>query len=243
MFRLVYKTFHGEPRNHEIHAHESPTVMLTPLVILATLAICAGWVGTPFKNLFEHSMMPVLGHFEEMLPELPHGFSVVTFAIGTCAALAGIGLASIIWLKPMLKIEKLEPAFGWLQKLVENKYYIDEIYHATIIRLLMIAAAFMYWFDKWVIDYLIVNGVGYLTMIASAVWGWFDRTIVDGLVNLTAWITGFTGRCVRHLQTGVAQQYVFLLVAAVVVISLAALGAAFLNDTEAAWIPRISFRF
>ena len=50
MFRLVYKTFHGEPRNHEIHAHESPKVMLVPLVILATLAIVAGYVGTPFAN-------------------------------------------------------------------------------------------------------------------------------------------------------------------------------------------------
>ena len=50
MFRLVYKTFHGEPRNHEIHAHESPKVMLVPLIILATLAIVAGYVGTPLHE-------------------------------------------------------------------------------------------------------------------------------------------------------------------------------------------------
>ena len=250
MFRLIYKTFHGEPRNHDVHAHESPKVMLVPLVILATLAVVAGFVGTPFKNLFEHNMMPVLGeHFagilEKTLEEahMAAGFSVTTFLIGTLAALSGIGLATIIWLKPILKIEKLEPAFGWLAKLVENKYYIDEIYNATIIRLLMIAAAVMYWFDKWVIDYVIVNGVGYLTIVASTIWGWFDRNIVDGLVNLTAWITGFAGRCIRHLQTGVAQQYVFLLVAAVILISLATLGAAFLTHTEAAWIPRIFYRF
>jgi len=252
MFRLVYKTFHGEPRNHEIHAHESPKVMLTPLVILATLAIVAGFVGTPFKNLFEHSMMPVLGsHFagilEKTLEEahMAAGFSVTTFLIGTIAALAGIGLATIIWYKPILKIEKLEPAFGWLAKIVENKYYIDEIYNATIIRAMMIVAAVMYWFDKWVIDYVIVNGVGFLTLIGSRAWGWFDKTIIDGIVNLVAWITGFAGRCVRHLQTGVAQQYVFLLVAAVVFISLAVLGVTVLtgNKPEAAWIPHISFRF
>jgi len=251
MFRLVYKTFHGEPRNHEIHAHESPKVMTVPLMILAILAIVAGFVGTPFKNVFEHSMMPVLGgHFEGILEKaleeahMATGFFVPTFAIGTLAALAGIGLATIIWLKPILKIEKLEPVFGWLAKIVEDKYYIDEIYSATIIRALMIAAAVMYWFDKWVIDYAIVNGVGYLTMVASAAWGWFDKTIVDGLVNLVAWTTGLVGRSVRYLQTGVAQQYVFLLVAAVILISLAAFGAALLNHTtEAAWIPRISFRF
>ena len=243
MFRLVYKTFHGEPRKPEIHAHESPKVMLVPLVILSTLAVVAGFVGTPFKNLFEHNMAPVLGSFEAMLPELPHGFFMPAFLIGTCAALAGIGLATIIWLKPILRIEKLEPYFGWLAKLVENKYYIDEIYNATIIRALMIAAAVMYWFDRWVIDYVIVNGVGYLTVLASRVWGWFDRTVVDGIVNLVGWTTGFVGRSIKYLQTGVAQQYVFLLVVAVVFISLAAFGAAFLNHTEAAWIPHISFRF
>ncbi len=245
MFRLVYKTFHGEPRKPEIHAHESPRVMLAPLVILSTLAVVAGFVGTPFKNLFEHGMAPVLGSFEKMLPELPHGFSIVTFAIGTTAALGGIGLATIIWYKPILKIEKLEPAFGWLAKIVENKYYIDEIYNATIIRGMMLAAAMMYWFDRWVIDYTIVNGVAYLTVLASSAWGWFDRTIIDGVVNLVGWVTGFAGRCVRHLQTGVAQQYVFLLVAALVFISLAVLGVTYVtgNNPEAAWVPHISFRF
>jgi NADH:ubiquinone oxidoreductase subunit 5 (subunit L)/multisubunit Na+/H+ antiporter MnhA subunit len=94
-----------------------------------------------------------------------------------------------------------------------------------------------------VVDYAIVNGVGFLSLIASRAQGWFDRYIIDGIVNLVGWITGFVGRSVRHLQTGVAQQYVFLLVAAVVIISLAAFGAAFMNHTEAAWIPRISFRF
>ena len=244
MFRLIYKTFHGEPRNHEIHAHESPWVMLGPLVFLSTLAVVAGFVGTPFKNVFEHSMVPVLGHFETLLPELPHGFSVVTFAIGTIAALAGIGLATIIWLKPILKIEKLEPAFGWLAKIVENKYYIDEIYQATIIRGLMILAAVMYWWDKWVIDYLIVNGVGFLSLVASRAWGWFDKYVIDGIVNLVAWITGSVGRSIRYLQTGVAQQYIFLLVTALVIISLAVLGVTHFRGTnpEAAWI-HISFRY
>jgi NADH-quinone oxidoreductase subunit L len=248
MFRLIYKAFHGEPRKAEVHAHESPRVMLVPLVILSTLAVVAGFVGTPFKNLFEHNMAPVLGSFEGVLEHSMNGFvpgfNLTVFLIATFAALSGIGLATIIWYKPILKIEKLEPAFGWLAKLVENKYYIDEIYNATIIRLLMIAAAVMYWFDKWVIDYVIVNGVGYLTLIASSAWGWFDRNIVDGIVNLVGWTTGFVGRTIRYLQTGVAQQYVFLLVAAVVIISLTVLGATYFGhiNPEAAWV-HLSFRY
>jgi len=250
MFRLVYKTFHGEPRNHEIHAHESPKAMLVPLIILAGLAICAGWVGTPFKNGFEHGMSTVMSpHSWEALEKILEaakvapGFSMPVFLIGTLAALSGIGLATIIWYKPILKIEKLEPAFGWLAKVVENKYYIDEIYQATIIRALMIVAAMMYWFDKWVIDYVIVNGVGYLALVASTVWGWCDKYIVDGAVNLVGWITGFFGRSLRYLQTGVTQQYVFLLVAAVLIVCVAVFGKTVLIDhSEAAWVPRIFFR-
>jgi len=241
MFRLIYKTFHGEPKRHDIHAHESPKVMLVPLVILATLAIFAGYVGTPWANAFEHNIAPVLGeHFEGMLEHamagsgFEPGFNLTVFLWATFMALAGIGLASIIWLKPILKIEKLEPAFGWLAKIVENKYYIDEIYQATIIRGLMLTAAAMYWFDRIIIDLLIVNGVGYLSLVASNAWGWFDRCVVDGLVNLAGWITGTLGKGLRYIQTGVTQQYVFLLVVALVLISLAVLIG---HHSEAAWIP------
>ena len=243
MFRLVYKTFHGEPKRHDIHAHESPRVMLVPLVILAALAIFAGYVGTPFANAFEHNLAPVLGHhfegvLEHKLEGMPHGFNVTVFLFATVSALLGIGLATIIWLKPILKIEKLEPYFGWLAKLVENKYYIDEIYQATIIRALMAIAWLAFKFDQWVIDYAIVNGVGYMTRLASDMWGWFDRTVVDGLVNLVGWTTKTAGNALRYFQTGVAQQYVFLLVVAMVLMSLAVLAVHF---REEAWIPIAGF--
>lgn len=242
MFRLIYKTFHGEPRNHEIHAHESPRVMVVPLVILAALAIVSGYVGMPFGggrfNYFEHSLAPTLGErFEEMLPHLPHGFSVPVFMTGTLAALAGIGLATIIWYKPILRIEKLEPAFGWLAKIVENKYYIDEFYNATVIRGLMLAARAQFWFDKWVIDYVVVNGVAYLSLVASRIWGWVDRNIVDGLVNLVGETTKIAGRALRYFQTGVVEQYLFLMIGAVVVISL---GVAAGHFREVSWIPPIT---
>ena len=249
MFRLVYKTFHGQPRNHEVHAHESPRVMLVPLIILASLAILAGYVGLPFGgghlNVFEHNMMPVLGeHYAEILEHTLHaagyepGFHIPIFLMGTLAALAGIGLATIIWLKPILKIEKLEPYFGWLAKIVENKYYIDEIYQATIIRGLMLAAAFMFWFDKWIIDYIIVNGVGYISLLASRAWGWFDKNIVDGIVNLVGWITKLFGSVLRQFQTGVTQQYVFLMIVAVLIICI----AVFIGHySEASWFPIAGF--
>ena len=135
------------------------------------------------------------------------------FLIGTLAALAGIGLATIIWLKPILKIEKLEPAFGWLAKIVENKYYIDEIYQATIIRALMLAAAVMYWFDKWVIDYCDrerrrLPHPGRVERVGLVRQNDRGRPRQPGRLDHR----GSSGDGLRYLQTGVAQQYVFLLV-------------------------------
>lgn len=251
MFRLVYMTFHGEQRNKEVHAHESPKVMLVPLIILATLAIVAGYVGMPFGggqlNVFEHSMAPVIGeHFEKVLEHalairgFEPGFNITVFVFGTLAALIGIGLASMIWLKPIIKIEKLNiTPFKQIAYVVENKYFIDEIYQATIIRALMLIARVLYWFDRWVIDYCFVNGAGYLSLMVSRAWGWFDKNVVDGIVNLVGSITKFFGDIFRQFQTGVTQQYVFMMVVAILLISIAYLIG---HRSEVAWIPAVFCR-
>jgi NADH-quinone oxidoreductase subunit L len=216
--------------------------MLVPLIILASLAILSGYVGTPWANAFEHHMMPVLGHhYAEMLEEALHGFGyqpgfhILIFLLGTFSALAGIGLATIIWLVPVIKIEKFNVTpFKQIAYVVENKYFFDELYQATVIRTLMLAAKFQYWFDRWVIDYAIVNGVGYLSLLVSRAWGWFDKNIVDGCVNLVGWVTKTSGNVLRYFQTGVAQQYVFLMVVALILISIAVLIGHYSEET---WIP------
>ena len=78
-----------------------------------------------------------------------------------------------------------------------------------------------------------MNGVGYISLAASRLWGWFDVTIVDGLVNLSGWITGFGGRVLRQFQTGVTEQYVFMLVVALVIMSGVFL---FTHLSEVSWI-------
>ncbi|MGQ9454614.1 MAG: NADH-quinone oxidoreductase subunit L [Armatimonadota bacterium] len=243
MFRLIYKTFHGELRRPEIHAHESPPVMLIPLVVLAFLSVVSGYVGMPWVNLFEHQIAPVLGpHYEGVLEAhlegMSQGFNPIVFAFALVAAASGIALASVIWLVPILRVDRLEPYFGWLARLVENKYYIDEIYQATVIRALMFACWLAFKFDQWVIDYAIVNGVGHLTRLVSDIWGWFDRVVVDGLVNLVGWVTKTTGSLLRYFQTGVVQHYVFLTVVALIIISLAVLAG---HYREEAWIPIAGF--
>jgi len=240
MFRLVFMAFFGKPRNPKVHAHESPKVMTIPLMILSVLAIVAGFVGTPFANVFEHHMMPVLGEYKEGLESIlsAHGFvpgfNIIVFLCATAVAFGGGILAWAIWHKHIIKIEKLEPSFGWLAKIVENKYYIDEFYNATIVWALMMLAKAMFWFDRWVIDYCIVNGVGYLALMASRVWGLFDRYVIDGVVNLVGWITKTVGNLTRYFQTGMTQQYIFMTACAMLLLSLAALA---LHYSEATWIP------
>lgn len=214
MTRLVAMTFFGEPRDKNIHAHESWKVMTVPLIVLAALSILSGYVGAPWKNMIGHYVsLEAIG-----LEGGEHAFSMGIAAIGTIAGLLGIGLASIIWLKPVLRFESLRPAFGWVQTLVANKYYMDEMYDIVIIRPLMLTTRAMYAFDRWVIDYLIVNGTGWITVQLAVIWGIFDRYVVDGLVNLVAETTKVAGRVLRYSQTGVVQNYALILIGSLIAI-------------------------
>ncbi|MBI2843503.1 MAG: NADH-quinone oxidoreductase subunit L [Armatimonadetes bacterium] len=216
MTRLVVLTFFGRPRDPKVHAHESWKVMTIPLMVLAALSIVSGYVGAPWKNLFAHYVsIEALGihgaHGE-------HHFSIAVAAMGTLAALLGIGLASIIWWRPVLNIQSLAPALGWVHTLVSNKYYMDDIYNIIVIRPLMFTTQAMFAFDRWLIDYVIVNGAGWVTMKLADIWGVFDRYVVDGLVNLVGALTKLGGRTLKFVQTGVVQQYTLILVVCVILI-------------------------
>lgn len=210
MTRLMAMTFFGEPKDKEIHAHESSKVMLIPLAILAALSVLAGYVGLPWNNVFAHYIS--FGHGGH------HEFSLVVMLAGTFAALFGIGFASIIWIKPVLRFSSLAPMLGWVQTLVANKYYMDDIYDIVIIRPLMLTTRAMYAFDRWVIDYLIVNGTGWITMRLADLWAIFDRYVVDGIVNLFGELAKRGGYALRYVQTGVVQQYALILVICIVLI-------------------------
>jgi NADH-quinone oxidoreductase subunit L len=106
---------------------------------------------------------------------------------------------------------------GPVWTLLHNKYYIDEIYGATIIPFTMWLTKILYWFDyKWVID-PIVNAIGRLNIWFSGVMAVFDRYVIDGIVNFAGWISERSGAMLRNTQNGHVQVYLLVLVLTVTV--------------------------
>lgn len=202
MTRLMALTFWGEPRTHEIHAHESPAVMTAPLMVLAFLSIAAGYVAWPGNNLFHHFI-----NFREA-EAAP--FSLTVASIATCTAGLGIFLGWAIFVKRVIEPSVFRRRLPWAYNILANKYYMDEIYWGILVVPLFFITKVLAGFDRWIVDG-IVNGVGYVTLGLAAVWSWFDKRVVDGFVNLTANVTGLAGRILRYAQTGQVQNYLLVL--------------------------------
>ena len=247
MFRLIIVTFHGEPKNKEKydHAHESPFVMVMPLVVLTILSafifytpnpmspdagwFLSDWVKTPATVVPEEARFDFMKsegmavgenivHSETYVEAMHHAhWPTVFLSLG----LGGLGIlfAFLIYqwkkINPDMLAEKLKP----LYKLSFNKWYIDEIYHSTFIAGTLGFSRLLRWFDDKIIDG-IVNGAASLIRGFSWISGLFDTYVVDGLVNFTAFLSGFVGFSLRKLQTGKVQTYIILVVLSVIILLL-----------------------
>lgn len=154
MFRLIFVAFFGDNHGGD-HAHESPAVMTVPLIILAVLAVVAGFVGSPLMdNAFAHYITyPGAEH---------HTPNSGIMIISSILAVSGIFLAWAVYQKKWLDHESLKNKMGGLYKLLYNKYYIDEFYAWLIKYLVDGTAKVMEWFDLKLINGM-VNGIAFLT--------------------------------------------------------------------------------
>ncbi|MDF1544652.1 MAG: NADH-quinone oxidoreductase subunit L [bacterium] len=212
MWRLCFMVFFGKPRDqHRFeHAHESPKNMSYPLIFLAFLSVCAGWVGIPWLS---HGFASFAYHGE---PYHPH-FSFLNAFIASAVALSGIGLAYLMYYKKSISAEKIGAMIRPLYLGSYNKWYFDEIYQFIIIDPLMSFARFMWSFDARGVDG-VVNGTARLTMLWSDLKMWFDKWIVDGAVNGAGWLVTQLGNLLRLIQTGKAQSYALFMGAMIVAI-------------------------
>ncbi|MBL8592026.1 MAG: NADH-quinone oxidoreductase subunit L [Devosia sp.] len=184
-WRLIHLTFHGEPRGqhhgHEAHAdhahddhghhgsaydnaHESPSVMLVPLYVLAVGAVLAGVV---FNDLFfghaEH-----IAHFfqgslvvpEELL-EAAHGVPVWVKWSATVAMLLGFAAAYQMYIRDPAAPKRLAHANPGLYLFLLNKWYFDELYDRIFVKpALWLGNALWKGFDDMLVDKTITEGLG-----------------------------------------------------------------------------------
>ncbi len=191
MFRLYYLTFEGEYRGDAHtwdHAHEEGA-MTFPLIVLGFLAAFAGFLGIPHlihgAHLLDAWLHPVfagtvgitpLDHHHALVPEL------TVIGISTLIGLTGMLIARRVYKRPAAELPRAPVEAGW-HRLLTNKYYVDELYHAVFIRGIRALAKFFHEI--------------------------FDVRFVDGLfVRGTAHLVGAIGGLLRKLQTGDVQAYV-----------------------------------
>jgi len=203
MFRLYFLTFEGETRADAAtwsHVHESPPSMTIPLIVLAFLSIFGGYIGTP---LFEH--VPVLDGLTNKLHHwLEPSFRVADGRLhgvhdlgaawgyaGLSVAVAGLGivLAYLFYLGGLKDMPgKLSERFAVVDRVISNKFYVDELY-----------------------DVVFVRGFRAIARVLHQV---FDVLIIDGLgVRGSALLLAGIGKAVRVAQNGNVQQYLVAVIA------------------------------
>jgi NADH-quinone oxidoreductase subunit L len=131
------------------------------------------------------------------------GFSVLIAAIG-------IGLAWKFYVISPEISEQLAERLAGAHRLLSNKYYVDELYNATVIKATWSSARGLWTVDRQVVDGA-VNGAGRTTIISSWLSGLTDKRVVDGLVNLVGLIVQEGSHVSRRLQTGLVQNYALLM--------------------------------
>ncbi|OFV92380.1 MAG: hypothetical protein A3H95_04750 [Acidobacteria bacterium RIFCSPLOWO2_02_FULL_64_15] len=131
------------------------------------------------------------------------GFSVLIAAIG-------IGVAWKLYVTSPEIADQLAERFAGAHRVLSNKYYVDELYDATVISGTMASGRGLWAVDRNVIDGA-VNGTGWVTIISSWFSGLTDRTVVDGLVNLVGRVVEAGSVVFRRLQTGLVQNYALVM--------------------------------
>ncbi len=198
MFRLIFMTFYGEKRwDPHVHPHESPPVMTIPLIILAILSTVGGFVGVPLIqgwNVFHEFLSPSIAHVVGG-HEVHHSmtFEVMMMLVSMGVAGIGIFIAYKMYIKqPELPAEVTAKVPG-LYDLIYNKYYVDEVYDATVVE-------------------PIKNGSVFL-------WKEADSKVIDGVVNGTASLVERLSLIIRKLETGYVQNYALGILIGVAVIT------------------------
>lgn len=197
MFRMYAMTFTGNLRGDHHHPpHESPKAMTLPLIILAILAALAGFIGIPAlfaadSHSLEHFLAPVFEKSATIMHpgHLDHSTEWILMIGSVLAIIVMIVLALRKFGSNYKSPDETAAGFG---KVLENKWYVDEIYNAAIVKPLLAFGGFL----------------------NSAI----EKSGIDKLVNGVGKLIHYGSRQFRLIQSGNVGNYVLIMVVAIIVL-------------------------
>jgi NADH-quinone oxidoreductase subunit L len=180
MARLWYLAFFGESRDPHAHPHESPWSMLGPLVILAVLSVCGGWIGI---ERFGGFLSPVVGPVVDPA-SAPGGTQLdyILSGVAVLVALLGWFIADMLYRRNPSRPAAIAAAMPGPYRILVGKYYVDEFYNLTIVKPLML-------FSDWVLGVLI------------------DKVILGGTAWFIGGTATFAGALLQRWQSGNLRSY------------------------------------
>jgi NADH-quinone oxidoreductase subunit L len=195
MFRLLFITFGGQFRGtaeQEHHLHESPATMTVPLIILAVLSVIGGFVGIPESIMHGGDKLT-----EFLLPVIPQGVHENQSPVSHSTEYALMALSTVLVLLAILfawfrfRHYKRSEATGF-GKVLENKWYVDELY-----------------------DKIIINPLNKLAGVLNT---FVEKVFIDGIVNGVGRAVNYSSRQLRLLQSGQVGSYILLMVLSMLVV-------------------------
>jgi len=202
------------PSHHERqHLHDAPPAMAIALIVLAIGSFAAGWIGIPHalggRNELGSWLEPAFSApagagegaaaeaaavAEGAAAEGEHtALELTLMGVSLTIALAGIAFAWFVWIRRRRVADNMAREFPGLHRLLLNKYYVDELYDATVVQPIKAAST-------------------------EGLWRWFDVKVIDGAVNGSASIVEGSAAMLRRLQSGSVRAYAGSLFVGVVVI-------------------------
>jgi len=181
MTRLFSLTFLGKPRGHH-EAHESPGIMVVPLLVLALLSAVGGFLGIPHMSWLDHWLAPVVAH--DSTTTVAAHLEWVLMAVSVVGAIAGISVALRLYTN-LPKMSELKNKWANANKLLENKWYIDEFFEATVVSPIQKGSVFL--------------------------WKGIDIAVIDRVVLGFGRVSLWTGQTMRTVQTGSLQVYAVMI--------------------------------
>jgi NADH-quinone oxidoreductase subunit L len=209
MFRLLYLTFHGNERmdaHTKQHLHESPKMMTVPLMVLALFSVIGGYVGIPHvlgaTNYFDDWLAPVMattsGHGGKAATELHMsgtgntGLELGLMFVTVLLIVGAILYARRMYLNSPDLATRARERFSGLHTVLYNKYFVDEIYGAVVVRPIVYGSIFL--------------------------WKVVDVVIIDGLANGLARVGQDMAELFKYAQSGRVRGYATVFVTGVVIL-------------------------